>query len=171
MNRPSSESRANALVSGRGQPLETTELRREVESLLAHDSAPVLIDRPMLEAAAAVLSDGKAALAVGQQFGPYRIDRLLGAGGMGRCIARPTPVSIARSRSRCCRRRCRPMHSPARASTAKRRRSRALTHPHICTLHDIGHQDGVDFLVMEYLEGETLAARLEKGPLPARSGA
>ncbi len=42
----------------------------------------------------------------------------------------------------------------------------ALNHPHICTLHDIGHQAGVDFLVMEYLEGETLAARLAKGPLP-----
>ena len=43
----------------------------------------------------------------------------------------------------------------------------ALNHPNICTLYDIGHQDGNDFLVMELLEGETLAARIQRGPLPA----
>jgi serine/threonine protein kinase len=41
-----------------------------------------------------------------------------------------------------------------------------LSHPHICTLHDVGHHNGIDFLVMEYLEGETLANRVKKGPLP-----
>jgi eukaryotic-like serine/threonine-protein kinase len=40
-----------------------------------------------------------------------------------------------------------------------------LNHPHICTLHGVGHQDGTDFLVREYLEGETLAQRLSKGAL------
>src|SRR5215472_776291 len=46
----------------------------------------------------------------------------------------------------------------------------ALAHPNICTLHDVGHQDDIDFLVLEYLEGETLAARLERGSLPFEQG-
>jgi serine/threonine protein kinase len=42
----------------------------------------------------------------------------------------------------------------------------SLNHPHICRLYDVGQHEGIDYLVMEYLEGETLAARLKKGPLP-----
>jgi eukaryotic-like serine/threonine-protein kinase len=57
---------------------------------------------------------------------------------------------------------------PGRFSERFEREGKAvasLHHPNICALHDIGHQDGVDFLVMEYLEGETVAQRLEKGAL------
>src|SRR5207244_6519770 len=43
----------------------------------------------------------------------------------------------------------------------------SLNHPHICTLFDVGHQDGVDYLVMELIDGESLAKRLERGALPA----
>ena len=53
--------------------------------------------------------------------------------------------------------------------TVVRREARtlaALSHPHICPVFDVGQHDGIDFLVMEYLEGETLAGRLVKGPLP-----
>jgi serine/threonine protein kinase len=53
----------------------------------------------------------------------------------------------------------------ARASSEARTISQ-LTHPHICTLYDVGRHEDVEFLVMELLEGETLAARLSRGPLP-----
>jgi len=59
-------------------------------------------------------------------------------------------------------------NDPARKQRFEReaRTISSLNHPHICVLHDVGHQDGIDYLVMECMEGETLSKRLEKGPLP-----
>ena len=76
-----------------------------------------------------------------------------------------TLASIAPWRSRFCRRIFLNVEAKQRFDREARAIS-SLNHPNICTLHDVGHQDGTDYLVMEYLEGETLADRLLKGPLP-----
>jgi eukaryotic-like serine/threonine-protein kinase len=105
-------------------------------------------------------------LTSGTKLGPYEIQSPLGAGGMGEVyrardtrLDRTVAVKIL------------PRHLSDNPEARQRfdREARAissLNHPNICTLHDVGHQDGIDFLVMEFLEGETLADRLRKGPLP-----
>ena len=106
------------------------------------------------------------AILSGKRLGPYEILSAIGAGGMGEVYrARDTRLE------RIVAVKILPDHLSDRAELRERfereaRTIASLNHPHICTLHDIGHQDGVDYLVMEYLEGETLAERLKKGPLP-----
>ena len=105
-------------------------------------------------------------LAPGTQFGPYEIIAPLGAGGMGE-VYRARDTRLGRDVAI----KVLPAGLSSDPSLKQRleREAKAvskLSHPHICTLHDIGHQDGIDFLVMEYLEGETLEQRLLKGPLP-----
>jgi len=101
-----------------------------------------------------------------QRLGPYEILSRIGAGGMGEVYkARDTRLD------RIVAIKVLPAHLADKPGLRERfeREARiiaSLNHPHICTLYDIGHQDGIDFLVMEYLEGETLAMRLMKGPLP-----
>ena len=106
------------------------------------------------------------ALTNGTQLGPYEIAAPLGAGGMGE-VYRARDTRLDRSVAI--------KILPADLSGDAVRRQRfereakvvsSLNHPNICTLYDIGQQDGVDFIVMEFLEGQTLAERLEKGPLP-----
>src|SRR5579859_2194031 len=104
-------------------------------------------------------------LQTGMHLGPYEISAPIGAGGMGEVyrardtrLGRDVAIKIL------------PQHLTEKADARQRfeREARAvssLNHAHICTLYDIGQQDGTDFLVMELLEGETLAKRLEKGPL------
>src|SRR5271170_2042971 len=108
------------------------------------------------------------ALIAGSKLGPYEIQSPLGAGGMGE-VYRAKDTRLGRTVAI----KVLPSHLSSNTDLKQRfeREARAissLNHPHICTLHDVGHQDGVDFLVMEYLEGETLAQRLKKGPLPLK---
>jgi predicted Ser/Thr protein kinase len=106
------------------------------------------------------------AVEVGARLGPYEIEEAIGAGGMGEVYrARDTRlerwVAIKVLAPHLAER---PEHRQRLEREAKAISS--LSHPHICPLYDVGHEDGVDFLVMEFIEGETLADRLAKGPLP-----
>ena len=106
------------------------------------------------------------ALEAGRKLGPYEILAPIGAGGMGE-VYKATDTRLERTVAI----KVLPSHVASNPEVRQRfeREARAvssLNHPHICTLHDIGHQDGIDFIVMEHIEGETLADRLGKGALP-----
>src|SRR6202158_408783 len=104
------------------------------------------------------------ALASGTKLGPYEIESPLGAGGMGEVyrardtrLERTVAVKIL------------PPHLNDNREARQRfeREARvisSLNHPHICVLHDVGNQDGTSYLVMEYVQGESLDSRLQKGP-------
>ena len=107
-------------------------------------------------------------LTSGSKLGPYEIQSPLGAGGMGE-VYRARDTRLERTVAI----KVLPDHFSQNAELKQRfeREARAissLNHPHICTLYDIGNQDSTEYLVMEYLEGETLAARLSRGALPLR---
>jgi Tol biopolymer transport system component/tRNA A-37 threonylcarbamoyl transferase component Bud32 len=106
------------------------------------------------------------ALTSGSKLGPYEIQSPLGAGGMGEVyrardtrLDRSVAIKVLASH----------LSSSPELKQRMEREARAvssLNHPHICHLYDIGSQDGIDFLVMELIEGETLAERLRKGAMP-----
>src|SRR6266542_2530510 len=106
------------------------------------------------------------ALSAGTRLGPYEILASVGAGGMGEVYkARDTRLD------RTVAVKVLPSHLSDNPEVRQRfdreaRTISSLSHPHICALHDVGHQDGIDYLVMEFIEGETLADRLLKGALP-----
>lgn len=139
-------------------------LRFEVESLLREDASSVVLDRSVW-ATAACLFQTASDLAPGTELGPYRIEARLGAGGMGEVfratdtrLNRPVAVKVLQTGVA--------LDEQMRLRFAREARAvAALTHSHICILYDVGCHHEVDFLVMEYLEGETLAARLRQGRL------
>jgi eukaryotic-like serine/threonine-protein kinase len=106
-------------------------------------------------------------LSPGSRLGPYEVLSPLGAGGMGEVykakdtrLERTVAIKVL------------PQHLSSSSEVRQRFEREAktissLSHPHICALYDVGNQDGVEYLVMEFLEGETLADRLAGGPLPA----
>ena len=131
------------------------ELRREVDSLLELNHSPVLVDAPAWQAVAELLTDSTQ-LAPGTQLGPYRIEAMLGAGGMGRVyqahdtrLGRTVALKISRVEFN------ERFEREARAVAA-------LNHPNVCTIHDVGP----NYLVMELVEGPTLSDRMKEGPIP-----
>jgi hypothetical protein len=149
------------------------DLRREVEQLLVWDAhAETVLDRPMIvvgpDSVPTVGPPDDPELAPDSCIGGFRIIRHLGRGGMGRVyqahdltlerrvalkLLSDLPVSGRSARERVLR--------EARAASA-------LSHPHIVTVHAVGQAGDRDFIVMEYVEGETLRRTLARGPLPVQ---
>jgi eukaryotic-like serine/threonine-protein kinase len=106
------------------------------------------------------------ALTAGTQLGPYEILAFLGAGGMGEVyrardvrLDRTVAIKILKDRE--------DQKSDAKERFERKARTiSSISHPNICHLHDVGEQAGVSYLVMEYLDGQTLSDRLRKGLLP-----
>jgi serine/threonine-protein kinase len=158
------------------------DLRGEVDSLLAANqqmghflSDPACLEReanglagcsPGLGPAGAAPAAAPARLVPGARLGPYEVVSFLGAGGMGEVYqARDTRLD------RTVAIKVLPADAAVHADRLRRfeREARAvslLSHPHICALYDVGEHEGSSFLVMEYLEGESLAQRLRAGPMP-----
>ena len=143
-------------------------LREEVESLLKHETASErFLERPAAEAwGADAVGSPSGSQMLNRQLGPYRIVAPLGAGGMGEVyrardskLGRDVAIKVL------------PAHFTAdperRARFAREARSLAtLNHPHIGAIYGLEEAEGVTALVLELVEGPTLADRLERGPLP-----
>src|SRR5262245_14620740 len=145
-------------------------LRREVESLLkSHDQGLSLIERPAADVAADLLASRQSKLNVGSRVGRYEIKGLLGEGGMGQVyLARDTtelerlvalkvlPADVASDPER------------MRRFVQEARTASSLNHPNILTIHEIGEVGYSRFIVMEFVEGETLHQRLAHSKLTLR---
>jgi hypothetical protein len=153
------EGRASFLVDACAGDAQPEALRAEVERLLdAHGQAAAFIERSPVNNAPEQPSSSM----TGRVVGRYRIGRLLGAGGMGEVYAardedlgRDVAVKISSSGDD---------EAQVRLRREAQHASR-LNHPHICTIHEVAVLDGRTFIVMELIEGETLADRIGRGPI------
>ena len=143
------------------------DLRREVESLLAHEpQAESFVEASALEGTALAMSEERGQSLVGRQLGSYKIVALLGVGGMGEVyLAEDTrlgrkvalkilPAEVAADLERMQR------------FTREAKAASALSHPNVAHIYDIGDCEGIHFIAMEFIEGETLAQRIHAGKFP-----
>src|SRR5512145_3065088 len=146
-------------------------LSAEVESLLsAHELAGTFVERPAIEtlssSAARVLDTAGRTLRRGDRFGPYEIAEFISAGGMGEVyrardpkLARDVAIKILPSAFT--------EHAGRLARFEREARVlAALNHPHIGAIYELAEANGLRGLVLELVEGETLTARLRRGPVP-----
>jgi TolB-like protein/predicted Ser/Thr protein kinase len=141
-------------------------IRQEVESLLAYEpQTEGFIQAPALQEAAQGLSADQARSLVGRQLGAFKVLSLIGAGGMGE-VYRATDIRLGREVAI--------KVLPAEVSSDRDRLRRflrearsasTLNHPNVATIHEIGEADGVHFIAMEYVEGQSLAAKIGGRPL------
>src|SRR6266498_834749 len=141
-------------------------MRREVESLLAaEDNAGSFLAAGAMKDAAKMLVEDKSLLLVGKELGHYRVLSLLGSGGMGEVylaedtrLRRKVALKLLPAELTANRDRLRRFEQEAQAASA-------LNHPNIITIHEIGQVDGLNFIVTEFIEGETLRQRLATGQM------
>jgi eukaryotic-like serine/threonine-protein kinase len=142
-------------------------LRRDVEGLLAYvGRADAFMAAPALDIAARALAVRRAHRLEGRRLGAYEVLELIGHGGMGE-VYRARDTRLGRTVAI----KILPEHLSMNAQSRDRfereaRTTSALNHPHICSIYDVGEQDGLSYLVMEFIEGQTLAELLSNGALP-----
>ncbi|HZB43965.1 MAG TPA: protein kinase [Pyrinomonadaceae bacterium] len=142
-------------------------MRGEVESLLkSHELGESFIERPAADVAAELLAGAQARLEPGRRIGPYRVERLLGAGGMGEVyladdarLGRRVALKLLPPQFTADADRARRFEQEARAASA-------LNHPNIVTIYEIGRGDSFHFIATEFVDGVTLRERMAGAPLP-----
>jgi serine/threonine protein kinase len=142
------------------------ELRREVESLLRSEpTAERFIEETVLEIAAQGMAETRSQSRVERQIGSYKILSLLGMGGMGEVYLAQDPrlnrtiaLKVLRAELASDQDRMRRFIREARAASS-------LKHPNVATIHEIGESEGIHFIAMEYIEGQSLAAKISSRPV------
>lgn len=143
------------------------DLQKEIASLLAaHEQPAEIIDEPVFKVAAEVLDAGQPESLIGRSLGAYQIIRQIGRGGMGEVyLAKDTRLG------RRVALKLLPAHFTRDANRVRRfqheaRAASALNHPNIVTIYEVGQQEQMHFIATEFIDGQTLAAKINQRPLP-----